>query len=277
MSRHTKKWIVSPILKIALAIVVLVVGIMVFRRLTGHSTIRVLNDIRDQGTLKIGVDSDFPPLNATDANGNAVGFETDLAKRIGTKVLGSEGGVVIVPLSRKLTMSALNQEDVSFLIAGVAVTESNQENYQLTDPYYQEDIRLLTLSGKSVSLDQDQEITIGVFTPSTARTTLQQILDENQWESVQLQEVASYEDARAFLEKGQIDAFCAEMSVLDEVKTDAMQVSDQAIGTIQYAIAVRNRENDLFRAVQDAYEELKESGELASLYQKYNLTPPPEE
>lgn len=277
MSRHTKKWIVSPILKIALAIVVLVVGIMVFRRLTGHSAIRVLNDIRDQGTLKIGVDSDFPPLNATDANGNAVGFETDLAKRIGTKVLGSEGGVVIVPLSRKLTMSALNQEDVSFLIAGVAVTESNQENYQLTDPYYQEDIRLLTLSGKSVSLDQDQEITIGVFTPSTARTTLQQILDENQWESVQLQEVASYEDARAFLEKGKIDAFCAEMSVLDEVKTDAMQVSDQAIGIIQYAIAVRNRENDLFRAVQDAYEELKDSGELASLYQKYNLTPPPEE
>ena len=55
---------------------------------------RTLDEIKEDGKIKIGVFSDKNPFGYVDSNGDVQGYDVEFAKRIGKDLLGSEDAVL---------------------------------------------------------------------------------------------------------------------------------------------------------------------------------------
>ncbi len=87
-------------------------------------------------------------------------------------------------------------------------------------------------------------------------------------------DMASFPDALELLESGKITALCYEKSYLVKYEDQGLFITNLEIGSLNYAITVRKSENDLFKYVKEAFENLKKNGSLDTLYQKYGLEKP---
>ncbi len=86
----------------------------------------------DGDVLKVGVDLKFPPFSYIDEEGNAAGFEVDIANAFG-EFMGME--VEIVNTDFGLLIPALETGDVDILIADMAETEERAQKADFSDPY----------------------------------------------------------------------------------------------------------------------------------------------
>jgi polar amino acid transport system substrate-binding protein len=101
-----------------------------------------LADIKQKGTLVVGVKTDYPPWGMRDANGNIVGMEPDMAaevaKRLGVKL-------ELVPVVSSNRMQFLQQGKIDLMIATMSVTPERRKAVGIVDPlYYAAGVALLT-------------------------------------------------------------------------------------------------------------------------------------
>ncbi len=264
----------GPLPKVILICVVAVCLLTVFFRMSGNSDINVLPEIRERGTVRIGVLSDEMPFSKVEDSATATGFEAELAALIGEQILGGPG-VVYMPVTVKSDLAMLANEEVDLLISRVEVTASNQESYQLSSVYYQDPVMLMTKNGATLDLSSS-ETKIGVIPNATIKPMLTDYLTANGYPALVV-DVSSYPDAVQALKEGKIQAFCAEQSVLNRYLANDLSLQNIQIGHLDYAIATRNRERDLANLIEKALAQMRDDGTLAPLYQKYSLTMPVEQ
>ena len=265
----------GPLPKVILVCVVAVCLLTIFFRMSGNSDIDVLPEIRERGTVRIGVLEDEMPFSKVEDSATATGFEAELATLIGEQILGGSGGVVYVPVTVKNDLALLSNKDVDLLISRVEVTASNQESYQLSSVYYQDPVMLMTKSGTTLDLSSS-ETKIGVIPNATIKPMLTDYLTTMGYPAL-ITDISSYPDALQALRDGKINAFCAEQSVLNRYLANDLSLQNIQIGHIDYAIATRNRERDLANLIENALAQMRDDGTLAPLYQKYSLTMPVEQ
>ncbi len=261
----------GPLPKAVLVCIVAVCLLIIFFRMSGNSNINVLPEIRERGTVRIGVLEDEYPFSQVEDSATATGFEAELASLIGEQILGGPG-VVYVPVTVKNDLAMLDNEDVDLLISRVEVTESNQESYQLSSTYYQDPVMLMTKNGTTLDLSSS-ETKIGVIPNATIKPMLTEYLTTMGYPALVV-DVSSYPDAVQALKDGKITAFCAEQSVLNRYLEDDLSLQNIQIGHVDYAIATRRRERDLANLIEKALAQMRDDGTLAPLYQKYSLTMP---
>ena len=162
----------------------------------GDAVYRTLDEIRESGTVNIGVFSDKNPFGYVDENGTYQGYDVYFAERIG-KDLGVEINYVSTEAASRVEYLETGKVDV--VLANFTVTEERAKAVDFALPYMNVALGVVSHEDRVIeSLDQigadDQVIVI-------SGTTAETYLPENNPE-IKLQKFDTYAAAKTAFENG---------------------------------------------------------------------------
>ncbi|MCL2493712.1 MAG: transporter substrate-binding domain-containing protein [Clostridiales bacterium] len=98
------------------------------------------------GTLTVGLEGGYPPMEYADTDGQTlIGFDIDVANQIG-KLLGLK--VTFVNTAWDGIFAGLGKGQYDCIISSVSITPDRQANYLLTKPYVENRLCIVTAAGK---------------------------------------------------------------------------------------------------------------------------------
>lgn len=164
---------------------------------TGKGVVyRTLDEIKESGTINIGVFSDKNPFGYVDENGEYQGYDVYFARRIGED-LGVEVNFVSTEAANRIEYLQTGKVDI--ILANFTVTEERAEEVDFALPYMNVALGVVSPDSNVItSLDDlgsdDQIIVI-------SGTTAETYLIEN-YPDITLQKYDSYATAKNALENG---------------------------------------------------------------------------
>ena len=102
---------------------------------SANAKARTLDEIKADGTIKIGVFSDKNPFGYVDENGKVQGYDVYFAKRIAKDLLGSEDAVEFVYVEAASRVEYLKSAKVDITLANFTVTDERKEQVDFALPY----------------------------------------------------------------------------------------------------------------------------------------------
>lgn len=157
---------------------------------------RTLDEIKEDGTINIGVFSDKNPFGYVDENGEYQGYDVYFANRIGED-LGVKVNFVSTEAANRIEYLQTGKVDV--ILANFTVTKEREEEVDFALPYMNVALGVVSPEGKVVeSLDDwNSDGQMIVISGTTAET----YLTEN-YPDITLQKYDSYANAKNALENG---------------------------------------------------------------------------
>lgn len=164
---------------------------------------RTLADIKEDGTIRIGVFSDKNPFGYVDENGDVQGYDVYFAKRIAKDLLGSEDQVEFVYVEAASRVEYLQSQKVDVILANFTVTDERKEKVDFALPYMK--VALGVVSPKKAlitDMKQLKDKTLIVVKGTTAETYFTDAHPE-----IKLLKFDEYQEAYEALTDGRGDAF----------------------------------------------------------------------
>lgn len=161
-----------------------------------NSGFRTLDEIKESGTINIGVFSDKSPFGYVDENGEYAGYDVYFAERIGED-LGVEINYVSTEAANRIEYLQTGKVDI--ILANFTVTEERAQEVDFALPYMNVALGVVSPSDAVIeSLDDigedDQVIVI-------SGTTAETYLTKN-YPDIKLQKYDAYAEAKTAFENG---------------------------------------------------------------------------
>ncbi|MGN1396693.1 MAG: cysteine ABC transporter substrate-binding protein [Streptococcus gallolyticus] len=215
---------------------------------------RTLDEIKESGTIKIGVFSDKKPFGYVDDKGDYQGYDVYFADRL-AKDLGVDVEYVTVdPASR---VEYLTSAKVDIILANFTVTDERAEQVDFALPYMKVALGVVSPSSKLISSVDDLEgKTLIVGKGTTAETYF-----EKNYPKVNLLKYDQYSEAYQALLDGRGDALSTDNT---EVLAWALENKGYEVGitslgdTDTIAPAVQKGNTELLDWINDEIETLGE-------------------
>lgn len=166
----------------------------------GNTAFRTVDQIKESGSVTIGVFSDKNPFGYVDNEGKYQGYDVYFAERI-AKDLGVE--LKLVPVEAASRVEFLETAKVDIILANFTVTAERKEKVDFSLPYMK--VALGVVSPDSAVIKSAEELngkTLIVVKGTTAET----YFTEN-YPDVKLQKYDEYNEAYSALQDGRGDAF----------------------------------------------------------------------
>lgn len=234
---------------------------------------RTLEEIKEDGTIRIGVFSDKNPFGYVDSNGEIQGYDVYFAKRIAKDLLGSEDAVEFVYVEAANRVEYLQSGKVDIILANFTVTEERAEKVDFALPYMKVALGIVSPDKALITdVEQLKDKTLIVVKGTTAET----YFGENHPE-IKLLKFDEYQEAYDALLDGRGDAFSTDNTevLAWALQNDGFTVGVESVGSIDtIAPAVQkdntgllnwiNEEIKSLEAEQFFHEDFKET--LAPVY-----------
>ncbi|WP_010238339.1 ABC transporter substrate-binding protein [Clostridium arbusti] len=225
-----------------------------------------LSKIKSAGTIVIGVDDTYPPMEFRDKSGKLVGFDVDVADEVAKKM-----GVKTkyVPTSWDGIFLALNSKKFDMIQSSVSITDERKKNMIFSEPYiYGGSSIFVRTDNTTIKTGDDLK---GKIIGCQVGTTSQDVLSK----MTGMKEVKKYNamtDAFMDLANGRVEAVVSDPEVgdyyissqKDKIKRLSAALNEEPIGT-----AFRTSDKDLRDAYQKAFDELKKDGTLSKISEKW--------
>lgn len=216
---------------------------------------RTLDEIKKDGTIKIGVFSDKNPFGYVDADGEIQGYDVYFAKRIAKDLLGSEDKVEFVYLDAASRVEYLKSAKVDITMANFTVTDERKEQVDFALPYMK--VALGVVSPEETLITDVKQLE-GKNLIVVKGTTAETYFSEN-YPEIKLVKFDEYQEAYDALLDGRGDAFSTDNT---EVLAWALQnkgfkVGIESIGNIDtIAAAVQKGNTELLNWLNDEIKSL---------------------
>lgn len=157
---------------------------------------RTLDEIKESGTINLGVFSDKSPFGYVDENGEYQGYDIELAKKIGED-LGVEVNFVSTEAANRVEYLETGKVDI--ILANFTVTDERAEKVDFAYPYMNVSLGVVSPDSRVIKdvseLTADDEVI--VISGTTAETYFTENLPD-----VKLQKYDTYANAKNALENG---------------------------------------------------------------------------
>lgn len=228
--------------------------------------------IKDRGVLKVGVKVDVPKFGFKDPQtGKVDGMEIDLARNLAKKILGDENKIDVQAVTAKTRGPLLDNGEIDLVIATFTITEERKQSYNFSDPYFSDGVALMVKKNAGIqSLKDLNGKKIGVAQSATSKKAL---VDEvgKQGLKVQFLEFGTYPEIKTALDSGRIDCFSVDAAILFGYLDDSTVILPERYSPQEYGIASKKANTGLAKLANDTISEMKSSGELDKLIQKWGL------
>ncbi|MBN2406003.1 MAG: transporter substrate-binding domain-containing protein [Coriobacteriia bacterium] len=231
-----------------------------------------VQEIADSGELRVGVKADVPNFGLQDAaSGEFEGMEIDLAYALAERMGLSMDDVVFEAVTAKTRGPLLDNGQLDVVIATFTIKPERLEQWNFSDPYYQDEVGLLvkTASGIESLADLDGK-TIGVAQGATSRDAVQVEADALGI-TVEFLEFATYPEINAALESGRVDAFSVDKSILSGYLTEDSVILPDGFSPQDYGAATKLGTDDLTTFINEMLAEMEANGEMTALLEKWSL------
>lgn len=234
-----------------------------------HTTAKPAED-----TLTIGLQSGYPPFEYIDTNGKIVGFDIDLGEKIAAK-LGKK--LVIKDMEFDGEILSLKQGKIDLILSGMNITPSREKEILMV-PYHGDTATSLSLifwktipegvnSIEDLMKIKDPTVTVGSGTiPESYMTNYPSIQSK------------SFEGALACLmdvKYGKSVANLVETDVAEYLQSQHPEIKVLNVPLLQktniagFGIGINKNNQVLFEQIKRVIQELKASGELKHLEDKW--------
>lgn len=219
-----------------------------------------------ENALVVGTNAEYPPFEYKDEKSSEiVGFDIDLARRIAEK-LGKT--LVIKDMKFDDLISAVTSGHIDIIAAAFSMTEERGQKIDFTFPYYQAtQVILVRKDAPPIEFAKDlKDKKVGAEKGTTSEeTAVEHAGDEN---------VVRYDDSNILvkdLREGKIQAVMADEGFADAavLKYGDIDKVDLSFDDEFYAIGLKKGNTVLLNAINDVFRDLKQSGELTALLEKY--------
>lgn len=157
---------------------------------------RTLDEIKESGTINIGVFSDKSPFGYVDENGDYQGYDVYFANRLG-KDLGVEINYVSTEAANRIEYLQTGKVDI--ILANFTVTDERAQEVDFSAPYMNVALGVVSPDSRVISaLDEigaDDEVIV------ISGTTAETYLEEN-YPDIRLQKYDAYAEAKTAFENG---------------------------------------------------------------------------
>lgn len=227
----------------------------------------LLARIQEKGEIVIAMEGTWAPWTYHDEQDELAGYDVEVGKLIAEKL-----GVTPVFVEGEWDglFAGLDVGRYDIVINGVEVTEERAEKYDFSEPYGY--IRTALIVGGDNTDIQDFADLNGKTTANSISSTYMTLAEEY---GAKVQGVDSLDDTIEMVLSGRVDATLnAEVSFYDYMKVHpdaALKVAALTDDASLVCIPFRKDEDSasLREAVNQALEELRESGELSRISEKY--------
>lgn len=232
-------------------------------------TVVIPDNIKSSGKIVMSTNAEFPPFESKD-NNQIVGIDVDIANAIAKKL---NAQLSINDVDFDSLIMELKSNKCDFVAAGMTVTDDRKENVDFSDPYFDATQSIIVPKGSSIKSRTDLNgKTVGVQQGTTGDTFC---TNEDGSSDIKVKSVQRFNkgaDAITDLLNGKLDAvviddFPAQKFV--SVHSDKLQKLSNALTVEHYAIAVKKGNTQLLNDVNIVLKELKSSGQLNTIIQKY--------
>ena len=217
----------------------------------------------DSEKLILVTNAEFPPYEYKE-NNDFKGIDIELGEQIAKK-LDKKLEVLDIAFDSVIPAIVNNKADIA--IAGFTITEDRKQNVDFSDTYAKAVQSVVVKSNSNIKSIKDLENKkIGVQIATTG-----DIYCSSDFGEKNIQRFDKHIDAIAALNANKIDAV-----VLDDAPAKVfvsenkdLTMLDTAYAEEEYAIAIKKNNNKLLEQVNNALKDLKESGELENIINKY--------
>lgn len=219
---------------------------------------------KESKVLVMATNAEFPPYEYyDDATQQVTGIDVEIAQAIANK-LGKELKVEDMAFDSIITAVTSGKADIG--LAGMTVEPDRLESVNFSDPYTTAAQVIIVKEGSSVASPDDLKgRKIGV----QLGTTGDQYADDIEDATVERYN-KGYEAVQA-LTQDKLDAVIIdrEPAKVFVKENEGLVILDEEYTLEDYAIAISKKNDKLLEQVNDALAELKESGELQKIIDKY--------
>lgn len=232
----------------------------------GNEVYRTLDEIKESGTINIGVFSDKNPFGYVDENGEYQGYDIYFANRIGED-LGVKVNFVSTEAANRIEYLQTGKVDI--ILANFTVTDERKEEVDFALPYMNVALGVVSRNDNVIeSLDNwNPDDSIIVISGTTAET----YLIEN-YPDIPLQKFDSYATAKEAFENGTSVAWANDNTevIAFSLQNDGYTVGIPSLGsTDTIAPAVTQGNTTLLDWIND---EIKSLGEENFFHADYEAT-----
>ena len=233
-----------------------------------------LATIRTRGRLVVSVKNDANHPHKDPAHFDKRGFEVELAHALAAKVVGDASKLELRMLARPVRLPMLAAGNVDLVVSMIPVTPENAALVDFSHPYFASGLSLLvrgaakptlaSLDGKTVAFRKQSFNDYGGELERLARA---------HGVKVTVRYYQSIEKAADAVTHGEAVALGGNFVDLTAFAKDhaGFTVDSSLLEEREVAVAVKKGEPSLLAAVNGAVDELRRSGELARMSDKWHL------
>lgn len=219
------------------------------------ATARTLEEIKADGTIKIGVFSDKNPFGYVDENGEVQGYDVYFAKRIAADLLGDEEAVEFVYVEAANRVEYLVSGKVDIILANFTVTEERSEQVDFALPYMKVALGIVSPDDAQITSADDLN---GKDLIVVKGTTAETYFTDN-YPEINLVKYDEYQEAYDALLDGRGEAFSTDNTeVLAWARqNEGFSVGVESLGDIDtIAPAVQKGNTELLNWINEEIESL---------------------
>ncbi len=214
--------------------------------------------------LVMATNAEFPPYEYHDG-GEIVGIDVEISQAIAEK-LGMT--LEIEDIAFDSIIPELQSGKADMGAAGMTVDEDRLKNVDFSDPY--------TTASQVIIVKNDSDITgpddlAGKYIGVQLGTTGDIYASDYEEQDATIERYNKGFEAVQAMVQGKIDAVVidVEPAKVFVSQTEGIKILDEALTVEEYAIAVKKGNTELLEKINAALAELKESGELQAIIDKY--------
>lgn len=228
---------------------------------------RTLDDIKENGKIKIGVFSDKNPFGYVDSDGKVQGYDVYFAKRIGKDLLGSEDAVEFVYVEAASRVEYLQSGKVDIILANFTVTPERSEKVDFALPYMKVALGVVSPDSAPITdIDQLKDKKLIVVKGTTAETYFSDTHSD-----ITLVKYDEYQEAYDALLDGRGDAFATDNTeaLAWSNQNEGFSTTIESIGNIDtIAPAVQKGNKELLNWINEEIKGLADEKFFHAAYKK---------
>jgi polar amino acid transport system substrate-binding protein len=221
---------------------------------------RPLKEVKDSGTLRIGIEPGFLPFEMKLPTGEWVGFDIDMMEAFAAKL-----GVKTQFIDTKWDgiIPALMANKFDLIVSGMTITEERKKAVVFSDPYYDAGLLALIQRSKADKLKTFADLDHPGHKVTVKQGTTGDIFAQKTLKKAKIIKLESEADAATSVQLGKADAFIYDkpfLKLYSSLNPERTMVLDDLLSKEQFGVAARPKDADLIAAFNVFLAEWRSSG-----------------
>lgn len=226
-------------------------------------------------TLKIAVDTTYPPMEFESMKGEVIGLDVDLAKALADK-LKMKSEFVVMPWDGILAGLTSNRYDI--IMSSMTITDDRKKMVDFV-PYLEMDQVFVIRKGQKL-IKKDSDLA-GKVVAVQVDTTSAEAVEGFKKKGIAIKDIKGFKGATETF--GALKALQCDVIVIDgpvaryytAMDSKNFIISGQAIKAEPIGIAVRKGDKKLTQELLEALQDIKKNGTFSRIYREWLKVDPP--